>query len=57
MVSAVNLFGEIDPLGPPPPGGWPVATSIPTLSEWGLMALSMMLAWLGLGRLRRRSVG
>lgn len=55
-VSADNLFGEIDPLGPPPPGGWPVATSIPTLSEWGLMALSLMIAWLGLAQARRRPV-
>jgi len=54
-VSADNLFGEIDPLGPPPPGGWPVATSIPTLSEWGLMALSMLMAGFGLMQVRRRS--
>ena len=55
-VSADNLFGEIDPRGPPPPGGWPVATAIPTLSEWTLLALSMILAWLGLIQVRRRSV-
>ena len=52
-VSAENLFGEIDPRGPPPPGGW-TTTGIPTLSEWGLLALSMLMAWLGLMQVRRR---
>jgi hypothetical protein len=46
-VSANNLFGEIDTTPPPPqppPGG---VVGIPTLSEWGLVLLSMMLMVLG----------
>jgi large repetitive protein len=54
-VSADNRFGEIDPRGPPPPGGWPTSvTAIPTLSEWSLLILSMVLAWVGMAQVRRR---
>lgn len=55
-VSADNNFGEIDPRGPPPPGGWPSSvTAIPTLSEWGLLIMSALLAWVGMAQVRRRT--
>jgi uncharacterized repeat protein (TIGR01451 family) len=48
-VSADNLFGEIDaPIAP---------TSIPTLSEWGLMLLSGLMVLLGFVQVRRRMAG
>ena len=49
-VSADNLFGEIDV--PLPPGAG--ITGIPTLSEWGLLLLSGLMALLGLVNTRRR---
>ena len=38
------------------PAGPPSATSIPTLSEWGLMALVIFTGIMGMGHLRRRTV-
>ena len=34
----------------------PVTTSVPTLGEWGLMGLTLMLAGFGVMTLRRRPV-
>ncbi|WP_423459230.1 IPTL-CTERM sorting domain-containing protein [Ottowia sp. VDI28] len=34
--------------------GSPAVTSVPTLGEWGLIALTSLLATLGLARMRRR---
>ena len=45
-----------DPFAPllvPAPGG---AAAIPTLSQWGLMLMSLLAAALGMGALRRRGV-
>ena len=55
MVSAENLFGEIPNVWPlPPTGGTPSA--IPTLSEWGLILMSLLLGALALRQMpvRRR---
>lgn len=43
----------VKPGTPPGPGG---ATPVPTLGEWGAIALSSLLALLGVSRLRRREV-
>lgn len=45
-----------DPGGPVVLAEALAATSIPTLSEWGLIALSCLIAFLGVGRSRRRGV-
>ena len=41
------------PPPPPPPGG---VTGVPTLSEWGAMILSTLVAMFGLWQVRRREV-
>lgn len=47
---ADSVIVQIDPAPPVPPA----PTAIPTLSEWGLLGLSALMAALGLGWLRRR---
>ena len=42
-----------DPGGPGVPAGAAAPTSIPTLSEWGMILLSGLLALFGMTRVRR----
>lgn len=48
----LNMTAAAPPPPPPPPP--PDVTPIPTLSEWGMLALSSLMAWAGLRRLPLR---
>ena len=51
-----QLGSIADPFAPVLLAAGPGAVSIPTLSEWGLIALSLLAALMGMGNLRRRGM-
>ena len=49
--------GTIVDQGGPGGGGGGGATSVPTLSEWAMFALVMLLGWLGIKQMGMRHLG